>query len=64
MNYLRYKMKEYGYTSEEFAKVIGISITSFYKRMTEQVDWCAKEMKTVKDVLKLSNDEFNLIFGF
>lgn len=64
MNYLKYKMKEMGFSSESLAAAIGISMTSFYKRMTLQVDWCAKDMKIVKDVLNLDNDEFNKIFGF
>lgn len=64
MDYLIYKMKTSGYTRDVFAAKIGISMTSFYKRTTEQTDWTCKEMKKVKDVLDLTNDEFNKIFGF
>lgn len=64
MNYLKYKMKEYGFTNDKFAPVVGISSTSFYKRLTGQVEWTCKEMKIVKDTLELDNEEFNKIFGF
>lgn len=64
MNYLKYKMKEAGFISETLANAIGISLTSFYKRTSEQVEWTCKEMKAVKEVLNLDQDEFNKIFGF
>ena len=64
MNYLKFKMKEAGLTNQSFSSVLGMSLSSFYKRTQGKVEWTAKEMKTAKDVLKLSNDEFNLIFGF
>jgi hypothetical protein len=64
MNYLKYKMKEAGFISETLAGAIGISLTSFYKRTSEQVEWTCKEMKTVKEVLNLDQEEFNKIFGF
>lgn len=64
MNYLRYKMKETGFTSEALAAKIGISLTSFYKRTSEQVDWNCKEMKAIKELLNLNHDEFDKIFGF
>lgn len=64
MEYLKYKMKVTGYSSEALAATIGISMTSFYKRMTEQVEWTCKEMKIIKDTLQLGNEEFNKIFGF
>ena len=64
MEYLKYKMKILGYSRDQMAKLIGISMTSFYKRLTGEVDWCAKEMKIVKDVLNLESEEFNKVFGF
>ena len=64
MDYLKYKMKTFDLSSDVFAEKIGISLTSFYKRTNEQVEWTCKEMKVVKDVLNLTNEEFNKIFGF
>lgn len=64
MNYLKFKMKEAGLTNQSFSSVLGMSLSSFYKRTQGKVEWTAKEMKIAKDVLNLSNDEFNLIFGF
>ena len=57
-------MKEKNISSESLAVAIGISMTSFYKRTSEQVEWTCREMKVIKDVLELDNEEFNKIFGF
>lgn len=57
-------MKEKNISSESLATAIGISMTSFYKRTSEQVEWTCREMKVIKDVLELDNEEFNKIFGF
>lgn len=49
---------------EGFAQMIGISRTSFYKKLKAETEWTCEEMKKIKDTLNLSVEEFNKIFGF
>lgn len=64
MEYLKYRIRKDNMNLEKFAQMIGISRTSFYKKLKAETEWTCEEMKKIKDTLNLSVEEFNKIFGF
>lgn len=64
MEYLKYRIRKDNMNLEEFAQMIGISRTSFYKKLKGETEWTCEEMKKIKDTFNLSVEEFNKIFGF
>lgn len=54
---IRGKIYEHGFTYKYVASELGISAASFGKKMNAQVDFTAKEIRIIKQLLNLSNDE-------
>ena len=59
---LLYLIRERGYTTESFCKEIGISLSSFSKRLNMHVEFSRNEILKIITVLGLSNDEVIDIF--
>lgn len=51
-----------GYTYDQVASKIGISRTSFGKKINNIVDFTLKEVIRLKIVLELNNEQFHKIF--
>lgn len=64
MDYLKYKMRKKDMFIDEFSHKIGMSRTSIYSRIKGESQWKYEEMKNIKQVLDLTQEEFNKIFGF
>ena len=64
MDYLKYKMRKKDMIIEEFSHKIGMSKSSIYSRIKGESQWKYEEMKNIKQVLDLTQEEFNKIFGF
>ncbi|MBO5863507.1 MAG: hypothetical protein J6Q59_04480 [Paludibacteraceae bacterium] len=48
---LEYEMKKAGYrTPEQRAEVLGLSISSYYRRLNGTCEWSKKEMDIVSDL--------------
>jgi len=64
MEYLKYKIRTKKINQTEFLGMVGISRTSFYKKLKGETEWTCEEMKNIKKALELSSEEFNKVFGF
>lgn len=61
-SYLDQVAKNKGYTREQLAKGINMSYVSLSKRIIGKVEFNIKELRTIKDFLDLTMEEFELIF--
>ena len=59
---LKAKMYEHGYNDQQIASVIGIDVSTFYRKKSGLSDFTRKEIKCIKDTLSLSMDEVDRIF--
>lgn len=64
VEYLKYLFKSKGLKVEDVAKILGISKQCLYRKLKGQHDWYLKDMKCLKELLEMSNDDFNKVFGF
>lgn len=64
IEYLKYKIRSKKIKQSEFPGMVGISRSSFYKKMRGDIEWTCEEMKKINKALGLSLEEFNKIFGF
>lgn len=64
VEYLRYKIRSQNMTIIQFADDLGISTSTLYKKMKGKTEWTYKEMRNIKNILNLSYEEFNKVFGF
>lgn len=63
-NYIKYLIAEKGLKAEEVASVMGISKQALYRKFKGQIDWSIGDMKCLKYLLEMSNEDFNKAFGF
>ncbi len=65
VNKLNGKIAENGYSKQKFAKVLGISETTFRRKaLTEKSDFSISESLLIKDKLNLSNQDYlDIFFG-
>ena len=61
-SYLDQVAKTKGYTREQLAKGINMSYVSLSKRIIGKVEFNLIELRDIKNFLKLTTDEFELIF--
>lgn len=61
-NFLRAERTKLGLTQKDMAKLLGKSISAYCKREVGLVDCTAKEIKAIKNVLKLSPSKVDEIF--
>lgn len=61
-SYLDQVAKNKGYTREQLAKGINMSYVSLSKRIIGKVEFNLIELRDIKNFLKLTTDEFELIF--
>lgn len=59
---LNYKIKASGVSISEFYSSIGMSATMYYKRRNNPACWRLDEIKLIKNVLNLTNEELMQIF--
>lgn len=64
IEYLKYLFKAKGLKVEDVAKILGISKQCLYRKLKGQHDWYLKDMKCLKELLEMSNEDFNKVFGF
>lgn len=63
-NYIKYLIAEKGLSIEDVALILKISKQALYRKFRGEVSWNCKDMKCLKDLLEMTNDEFNKAFGF
>ncbi len=56
------KIKERGYTLENFAKELGINPATLYRKMTGESDFTRAEIQTAKNILALDVNSAEAIF--
>lgn len=61
-NKLKQKIKEKGLKFGYLAQLLGISENTFTKKMKGIVDFKATELKILRDVLELTNEELDSVF--
>lgn len=61
-NLLKAKIALAGVTFKELAQKIGIPYQNFSKRKAGKIEFNAKEIKAIKEVLKLTDSEVSEIF--
>ena len=59
---LKGKIREKNMTMGDFARAIGISISSLYRKMTMEAQFTREEIENASNVLELTNDELLAIF--
>ena len=60
--YLYFFIEQKKMSVEEFRNKIGLSMTTWYKRMNEPDTFSYEEIKTIKNALDLTLEELELIF--
>lgn len=63
-NFLKYLIAEKGLSIEDVSQIMNISKQALYKKLRGETEWCLRDMKCLKDLLKMSDEEFNKAFGF
>ena len=63
-NYLKYLIAEKGLSVEDVALIMKISKQALYKKLRGKTEWCLSDMKCLKDLLEMSDEDFNKAFGF
>ena len=61
-NLLKSKIALSGLTFKELAQKIGIPYQNFSKRKAGKIEFNAKEIKALKEVLNLTNDDVTELF--
>jgi hypothetical protein len=61
-NLLKSKIALSGLSAKEVAEKIGIPYQNFSKRKAGKIEFNAKEIKAIKEVLNLTNDDVAEIF--
>lgn len=59
---LRQKIDDSGYKLRFIAKQVGITYAGFLKKINNETEFKASEIAILKDLLKLTDEEFNKIF--
>lgn len=62
INMLRDKIQESGLKMTYIANKLGISYPSFLARMKGEIEFRVDEVRTLKELLDLTDDEVNKIF--
>lgn len=64
MNQTEFKIAQIrkGVSKEEMAKALGINIATLYRKINGETDFTLSELKKLKAVLELSNDDVDRIF--
>lgn len=63
VEYLKYLIKAKGLKVEDVARILGISKQSLYRKIKGQHDWCLKDMKCLKELLEMTNEDLSKVFG-
>ena len=61
-NLLREKIDACGFKLVYVAKQVGVSYQAFLKKLNNETEFKASEIKVLKELLKLTNEEANKIF--
>ena len=61
-NLLRSKIDESGYKLQFLAEKCGLTYFGFMKKVNNETEFKASEIKTLKKLLNLTNEEANKIF--
>lgn len=64
VHYLKYLIKSKDLTLDEVARLLGMSKQALYKKLNGTIEWYLKDIKCLKELLEMSNDDFNKVFGF
>ena len=64
VHYLKYLIKSKGLTLDEVARMLGMSKQALYRKLNGTIEWYLRDMKCLKELLEMSNDDFNKVFGF
>lgn len=59
---LKAELVRQGYTYQQVAEMIGISIASFQRRMNNEAEFKASEIRMLAKVLKLDDETVSFIF--
>lgn len=62
MEYLKYCIKSKGIKTEEVCVYMDISLSSLYKRLSGAIEWNLGEIKKLKEILQLSDEQIKIIF--
>ncbi len=64
MNPIEFKIAQIraGVSKEDIAKVLGINLTTVYRKSNGESDFTLSELRTLKKVLNLSKDDVDRIF--
>ena len=62
LNYLSKKIEEINIPISTIADKMGISRTTFYKKLNGERDFQVSEIESICDILRLTNDEKKHIF--
>lgn len=54
---LLYMIKKNGYTVGQFCKILGISISAFYRKCNGQTEFRLNEIKMISEILHLESVE-------
>lgn len=63
VEYLKYLFKAKGLKVEDVARILGITKQSLYRRIKGQHDWCLRDMKCLKELLEMSDEDMKKVFG-
>ncbi len=64
VHYLKYLIKAKGLTLDEVAIMLGMSKQALYRKLNGKIEWYLRDMKCLKDLLEMTDDDFNKVFGF
>lgn len=59
---LMLKILEAGFSVEEFAKELGINRATLYRKLADIEKFTIREVRKIKEILQLTNEEAILIF--
>lgn len=63
MYYLKYLIQSRGLTVEGIARAMGITRQSLYKKINGQSEWHLHDIKIVKNLLDMTDEDIMRVFG-
>lgn len=62
MNYLKYLIKSKELSIDDTAKALGMTKQTFYRKLNGKIGWLLKDMKCLKELLAMSDDDIKKVF--
>lgn len=63
MYYLKYLIQSRGLTVEGIARAMGITKQSMYRKINGQTEWHLQDIKIIKNLLDMADDDVMRVFG-